>query len=129
MKQAHPLQSTSAARLTAFHMLRPLCSLPKAVTKEQTDAVVEDLKALKVKIEGEEGEEAQLAAFMAAAKEGSECPSAAQGGTLGRFKRGAMVPKFDDVVFSGEVGQVLGPVQTVFGAHLIWVKSRTLDTR
>ena len=72
---------------------------------------------------------AAMGGVMAAAKEGSECPSAAQGGTLGRFKRGAMVPKFDDVVFSGEVGQVLGPVQTVFGAHLIWVKSRTLDTR
>ena len=107
--------------------------LIKAVTKEQTEEAVANLQALKEKLasagegEGEAGR--ALEAFAAAAKEVSECPSAANGGSLGRFKRGAMVPKFDDAVFSGEVGEVIGPLQTVYGAHLIYIKSRTLDAR
>jgi peptidyl-prolyl cis-trans isomerase C len=36
-----------------------------------------------------------------------------------------MVREFDEVVFTGEVGKVLGPVQTQFGYHLILVTSRT----
>ena len=36
-----------------------------------------------------------------------------RGGDLGSFGPGAMVPEFDKVVFSGEIGQVYGPVQTV----------------
>ena len=41
------------------------------------------------------------------------------------FGRGQMVREFDEVVFSGEVGKVLGPVQTQFGYHLIEVTRRT----
>jgi len=36
-----------------------------------------------------------------------------------------MVKEFDAVVFTGEIGKVLGPVQTQFGYHLIEVTSRT----
>ena len=35
-----------------------------------------------------------------------------------------MVPEFDKVVFSAEVGQVHGPVQTQFGYHLIEITHR-----
>jgi peptidyl-prolyl cis-trans isomerase C len=35
-----------------------------------------------------------------------------------------MVPEFDKVVFSGEVGKVYGPVQTQFGYHLVEITSR-----
>jgi len=35
-----------------------------------------------------------------------------------------MVPEFDKVVFSGEVGKVHGPVQTQFGYHLLEITSR-----
>jgi peptidyl-prolyl cis-trans isomerase C len=35
-----------------------------------------------------------------------------------------MVKEFDEVVFSGEVGKVLGPVKTQFGYHLIQIMSR-----
>ena len=54
----------------------------------------------------------------------SSCPSSAQGGDLGEFGPGQMVPEFDKVVFSGEVGKVYGPVQTQFGYHLIEIVSR-----
>jgi peptidyl-prolyl cis-trans isomerase C len=63
--------------------------------------------------------------FAAVAKEHSLCPSKNQGGALGEFGPGQMVKEFDAVVFSGEVGKVLGPVQTQFGYHLLEVTSRT----
>lgn len=62
--------------------------------------------------------------FAALAKEHSKCPSGAQGGELGQFGRGQMVPEFDKVVFEGEVGKALGPVQTQFGYHVVEVTER-----
>ena len=47
------------------------------------------------------------------------------GGALGAFGPGQMVKEFDDVVFTGEIGKVLGPVQTQFGFHLIEVTKRS----
>ncbi len=63
--------------------------------------------------------------FADVAKQHSQCPSGRQGGDLGEFGPGQMVPEFDTVVFSAEVGKVVGPVQTQFGFHLIEVTSRT----
>jgi len=63
--------------------------------------------------------------FAAMAKEHSQCPSGGQGGDLGEFGPGQMVPEFDQVVFSADLGQVHGPVQTQFGYHLIEITSRT----
>ncbi|WP_455234504.1 SurA N-terminal domain-containing protein [Thiogranum longum] len=58
--------------------------------------------------------------FAALAKEHSDDPgSAAQGGDLGFFARGAMVPEFEDAVFSMETGDVSDPVKTQFGFHII----------
>ena len=58
------------------------------------------------------------------ARQYSKCPSGQQGGDLGEFSRGQMVPKFDEVVFTEEVGKVHGPVETTFGFHLIEITSR-----
>jgi peptidyl-prolyl cis-trans isomerase C len=63
--------------------------------------------------------------FAVVARDNSSCPSGRQGGSLGEFGPGQMVKEFDEVVFSGEVGKVLGPVKTQFGYHLIEVTSRT----
>ncbi len=54
----------------------------------------------------------------------SQCPSGKQGGDLGFFSPGMMVPEFDTVVFSESVGDVHGPVKTQFGYHLIEIVSR-----
>ena len=54
----------------------------------------------------------------------STCPSGKQGGDLGEFGKGQMVPEFDTVVFQEEVGKVHGPIQTQFGFHLVEVVSR-----
>ena len=58
------------------------------------------------------------------AKANSSCPSSAQGGDLGKFGPGQMVPEFDEAVFSGDVGVVYGPIQTQFGYHLLEVTGR-----
>ena len=59
------------------------------------------------------------------AKEHSECPSGREGGGLGEFSPGQMVPEFDTVVFNDEVGEVHGPGKTQFGYHLIEITSRS----
>jgi peptidyl-prolyl cis-trans isomerase C len=63
--------------------------------------------------------------FEQAAKENSTCPSGANGGDLGTFSQGQMVPEFDKVVFNDEVGVVHGPVKTQFGYHLLEVTERS----
>ena len=64
--------------------------------------------------------------FEDAAKENSSCPSKANGGSLGDFTRGQMVPEFDTAVFSMEVGEITKtPVKTQFGYHLIKLNSKT----
>lgn len=62
--------------------------------------------------------------FEQAAKENSQCPSGNDGGNLGTFPKGMMVPEFDAVVFNDEVGVVHGPVKTQFGYHLLEITQR-----
>lgn len=63
--------------------------------------------------------------FAEVAREHSSCPSSRQGGDLGSFGPGMMVPEFDEVVFSGDLGVVHGPVKTQFGYHLLEITTRT----
>ncbi|AZZ99406.1 MULTISPECIES: peptidylprolyl isomerase [Pseudoalteromonas] len=62
--------------------------------------------------------------FADIAKQYSSCPSGQDGGELGEFGPGMMVPEFDKVVFSAPINEVQGPVQTQFGYHLLEVTSR-----
>lgn len=80
----------------------------------QTEAL-----CLQLKTEIETG-----ADFAEIAKHKSSCTSRLRGGDLGAFRPGQMVQEFDEVVFSGELNKVLGPVKTQFGYHLIEVTSR-----
>lgn len=64
------------------------------------------------------------AKFADMAKKHSQCPSGNEGGDLGTFSKGQMVPEFDTVVFSAEVNKVHGPVKTQFGYHLIEITKR-----
>merc|ERR1712137_830776 len=66
--------------------------------------------------------------FHKVAQELSTCSSGREGGSLGKFSPGQMVPAFDKVCFSPEtkLREVVGPIQTQFGYHLIIVDSRVL---
>jgi len=68
---------------------------------------------------------AQGKPFTDVAKEFSLCPSGEDGGELGEFYPGQMVPEFDKVVFNEPIGVVHGPVETQFGFHLIEITSRS----
>jgi parvulin-like peptidyl-prolyl isomerase len=75
-------------------------------TKEQADDIYQQLK--------------NGADFTQLAKEKSIDPSAkTNGGDLGFFKRGKMVPEFQDAAFNLKVGEISRPIQTQFGWHII----------
>lgn len=80
----------------------------------ETEEACEDLKT-----QIESGKD-----FAEIAAEFSSCPSGKSGGALGEFGPGQMVKEFDEVVFSGELNKVLGPVKTQFGFHLIEITDR-----
>lgn len=42
-----------------------------------------------------------------------------RGGDLGFFGRGRMIREFEDAAFAGRPGEIVGPVRTTFGLHLI----------
>ena len=57
--------------------------------------------------------------FNILAKECSDCPSSNDGGALGMFGRGAMVPEFETAAFALDVDGTSDVVATAFGFHLI----------
>jgi len=84
-----------------------------------------EYNASHILLESEEGALALVSAleggadFADLAKEKSTGPSGPDGGQLGWFGPGMMVPEFEQAVQSLEVGAVSAPVQTQFGWHLI----------
>jgi peptidyl-prolyl cis-trans isomerase C len=80
-------------------------------TKDQNE------KAEDVKQQLEDGGD-----FAQLAKENSEDPgSAAKGGDLGCLGKGETVPEFEQAAFGAEQGEIVGPVQTEFGYHVLQV--------
>jgi parvulin-like peptidyl-prolyl isomerase len=59
--------------------------------------------------------------FADMARQFSSCPSGKEGGDLGFFGRGQMVPEFEKAAFSMKKGQTSPPVRTPFGYHIIMV--------
>lgn len=59
--------------------------------------------------------------FASVASEFSTCPSKNQGGSLGSFRPGVMVPEFDEVIFNPEtkLNEVVGPVMTPVSNKLV----------
>ena len=63
--------------------------------------------------------------FKAIAKEKSTCPSGKKGGNLGWFGRNMMVKEFETACFNGKKGDIIGPVKTQFGYHIIRIDDQS----
>ncbi len=111
-------------------------SLSKAFSNEEYGAPPEAVKATARHILVESEGEAKVLmkmissgekTFEDCAREFSTCPSANQGGSLGSFPPGRMVPEFDKAIFNPDtkIGDLVGPVLTNFGHHIIVVDKRT----
>jgi len=89
------------------------------LVEKEADAkkIISDLKSLK-------GDKLKTK-FIELAKSKSTGPSGPQGGDLGFFVKGQMVPAFNDKVFSMKVGTVTAaPVKTQFGYHVIYLEEK-----
>lgn len=96
--EEHKAEFVSGESVDASHIL--------VDSAEKANEILADIKSGKVSFED-------------AAKQFSSCPSSENGGSLGEFTRGQMVPEFDAAVFAMNVGDISEPVQTQFGFHLI----------
>lgn len=81
-------------------------------SEEMRSIAMEKIKAAKARIDAGES-------FATVAKDVSDDSTAEKGGDLGFFPRGAMVPEFDEAVFSLAKGDVSDIVETDFGFHII----------
>jgi len=93
----------------------PLRTGEKDLTQEEALAKAQDIR--KKLAAGEDF--AKLAEA-----ESDDTESGKKGGSLGTFKKGSMVPQFEEVAFKLPVGEVSEPVKTQFGYHIIKVDSR-----
>ena len=62
-----------------------------------------------------------------AAEKSEDRGSAQRGGDLGYFGRGRMVPEFESAAFGARVGSIVGPVESQFGFHIIYVEDKKSD--
>ncbi len=67
------------------------------------------------------------ASFEAMAQIHSEGPTGPNGGYLGWFGKGKMAPAFEEAAFSAPTGEVVGPVLTQFGYHLIKLEATRIE--
>lgn len=112
--EENPQFFESPESITASHIL---VQLSEDAGEEEGREALEKIEEVAAKIEA--GED-----FAALAEEYSEGPSAAQGGSLGSFSRGDMVPPFEEAAFALEEGEVSEIVQTQFGYHIIKVSEK-----
>ncbi len=100
---------TQGETVRASHILIGLDSNATAENKVKAREKAEKLKK----------ELATGADFAQLAKDNSTCPSSKQGGDLGSFGKGQMVPAFEKAAFALKPGEMSDVVETQFGYHII----------
>lgn len=105
---------TEGEEVTARHILIGARDVDEA-EKTKARAKAEELR--KQLLEG--------ADFAALAAANSDCPSKAEGGSLGSFGRGRMVPAFEQAAFALATNAISEVVETPFGFHIIQVTDRS----
>jgi len=109
-------------KVKARHILLRFKGSPVPVKEGQKDLTKEETlaKALELKKAIDGGADfAELAK-----KESDDAGSGANGGDLGAFGRGMMVPPFEAAAFSLPVGKTSDPVESQFGYHIIQVQEQ-----
>lgn len=101
-----------ADQVRVSHILLMYEGSERSTATRSQDAALSEIGDIKDKIAN--GED-----FAALAAAHSDCPSGRDGGDLGTFSPGAMVPEFDAVAFDLEVGADSDVVPTAFGYHLL----------
>jgi len=102
------------------HARHILIKLPDSASAATKAKIRQRAASLARELQGSSDEK-----FATRAKETSQGPSAERGGDLGWFRKGQMVPAFEQAVFDLEPGQTSGVVESPFGLHII----RLIDKR
>lgn len=110
----HP-EYFNGSTVDAEHLL--IMSSPVASTKDQKKVLAE---ITKIKKDIDSGK----ITWADAVKKYSKCPSSKNGGKLGSFEFFSMVIPFSKAAFAAKVGDIVGPVRTEFGYHLIKVTGK-----
>lgn len=119
LKKAYEAGKDQYEQVKAKHILVAFKGSPAAqsgkpeLTEEQAKAKAEDLR--KQINAGASFEEL-------AKKESDDTGSGANGGELGEFGRGQMVPEFEKAAFEAKVGSLTEPIRTQYGYHIIKVE-------
>jgi len=100
------------SQVSVSHILLMYEGSERSTATRSQEEALRKINALRERLT--DGEE-----FAALAKEHSDCPSGQDGGDLGSFSRGAMVPEFDAVAFTLDIGADSDVVTTAFGYHLL----------
>lgn len=121
LKKQYEAKKNEYEQVSARHILIAFKGSPAAqagkpeLTEEQAKAKAEELRKQIVEGKAKFEEVAQ--------KESDDTGSGANGGSLGEFSRGQMVPEFEKAAFEAKVGDVTPVVRTQFGYHIIKVDS------
>lgn len=115
--EEHPEEFKQDASVTASHVLLSTEGITEEDKLAEVKAKAEEIQA---ELQKEDGQ-----SFAEVAQAHSDCPSKAEGGDLGQFSAGQMVPEFEEAAFNQEIGAIGDPVKTQFGYHIIKVTDRS----